>query len=70
MITSSVKPLGAAIQVRNRSTKDEVFFNIDITKSTRDKRYELSRKILQALALQDFNVAADRYVVTVKRVKK
>jgi hypothetical protein len=70
MIPSSVKPLGAAIQVRNRSTKDEVFFNIDITKSVRDKRYELSRKILQALALQDFNVAADRYVVTVKRVKK
>lgn len=70
MITSSVKSLGAAIQVRNRSTKDEVFFNIDITKSTRDKPYELSRKILQALALQDFNVAADRYVVTVKRIKK
>jgi hypothetical protein len=70
MATTGVTALGSSIQVRNRSTANEVAFNIDITKSTRDKPYELSRKILQALALQGFNVMADRYVVTVKRIRK
>jgi hypothetical protein len=70
MATTGVTALGNSIQVKNRSTETEVSFNIDITKSTRDKPYELSRKILQALALQRFNIMADRYVVTVKRIRK
>ena len=65
---STIKRLARAVYLTGQHDADNVTFCIDVPQGAGDTEQDLTRKLLQGIAVHEYRVSPGRYTVTVKRM--